>query len=209
MNTIIALGNNWRPHLPNKAVCTERPDRCLSIESRLTAMQAWVQYTTAKKIDTQSMLLFTGGKTNANVPHSEAAAMVKYLQRKGCDVDEEHILREEESLSTIENAENTKLLLHEINRDIDEKITLVTSPYHLHRATCVFRRQFADSIICGVESTRPMNDEKMTKRNVFSQKKERSWDWHMKHSIDQCLRLITLIDPKGYILNTLTNHRGK
>ena len=209
MTTTIALGNNWRNEGPEGVNPSERPDRFLSIESRLTAERAWEQYQAYREANRNALLVLTGGRTNEQVPCSEAVAMKEYLRRKGMDVDNENIILEEESLNTPENATNTRELLEARNDESDKHITVVTSPYHLKRARSTFMNEFPDSLVYGVESTSLQAGKTATDRDEFAAQITSSWDWRKKYCIDLGIRLISMIDRKGRIIKMLTKNRGQ
>jgi vancomycin permeability regulator SanA len=91
-------------------------------------------------------LVFTGGKTSGAV--SEARLMAEIASTLGVGPAQE--LLEEESRSTVENAELTAKLL---GRDDNRKLILVTRPSHLPRALRIFERRPEFRGIEGVAST--------------------------------------------------------
>lgn len=71
-----------------------------------------------------------------------AAALMK-LQAESLGVPQRHILLEDKSITTVQEAEYTKEMLHKYGY---KSIILVTSPYHSRRATVIFRRVMGDGI---------------------------------------------------------------
>lgn len=203
----VGLGNNWRKDIPDDFVdSNERPDRYLSVESRLTALQSWVQHQIALEADPNSILVFSGGKTNQDVPYSEAEAMLIYLEEQGIHIGE-NLLIDEDSLNTPENARNVFDLLEANHHPTDSDITVVSSPYHTRRVLQTFKKMFRDATIRTVDSTEPIEGE--TKRNDFARKIEQSLDWRKKAIVDEMLRLIGLIDTQDSLIRLLTRRRGK
>ncbi len=81
------------------------------------------------KDPTPPVLVPSGGQgTDETV--SEADAMAEYLREKG--IPEEHILIENQSMTTFENLRNSKKLIEE--RSGEHYTALVTSNYHVYRA---------------------------------------------------------------------------
>ncbi len=204
MSIIIGLGNNWRQELP---VPCPRSDRCLSLESRLTAFQAGVQYKIALVTDPNSILILSGGRTNTNIVDSEASAMLQYLKHMNLVTGEERILLEESSLNTPENSDNVHELLVKNNIDIDSELTIVSSPFHVPRALQAFRKRFTNAALLGIASTTPIADNHH--RNAYAKKKQLSRDWYIKTTIDTLLRLIGTFDTNDNIVRFLTRQRGK
>lgn len=86
----------------------------------------------------------TGGGTARNNPDAtEAGEMAKWLIEKG--IDESRIIIEDESLSTVSNAQHTCKLLNESYPRI-EHLAIVTSDYHQGRGALLFE---AEAILSG------------------------------------------------------------
>ncbi|MFP8956583.1 YdcF family protein [Natrialbaceae archaeon A-CW3] len=86
-------------------------------------------------------LVFSGGRTNQVRPWSECAVMEAYALE--ASVDPERIRLEERSLDTIGNGYFSRRLIDELPTDVDT-VYLVTSEYHLERATYVFDQCLGD-----------------------------------------------------------------
>lgn len=86
-----------------------------------------------------ALIVCTGGgtaKNNKNV--TEAGQMAKWLMEKG--IDEDRIIVENKSMSTVGNARNTCSILAKSYPQITH-LALVTSDYHLPRASLLFHTQ--------------------------------------------------------------------
>jgi len=79
-------------------------------------------------------LILSGGKTNSDIPYSEAEVMYSYLDSK---LNKSKIIIEDKSLDTIGNAFFTRLIFENI-RSIN-KGYIVSSCYHQRRAEYIFR----------------------------------------------------------------------
>lgn len=82
-----------------------------------------------------SKVIVSGGIIGSNVI-TEADAMYKYLKDK--KVDARRIIKEDKSTSTFENIKFSKKILKN-NNDLDKKILIVTSDFHLPRALSISR----------------------------------------------------------------------
>lgn len=92
-------------------------------------------------------LLLSGGRANPDVPLSESEVMRRYAVENGVAHDE--LLLEDSSLDTIGNGYFCRLLL--ADRDLAvSTVHLVTSCYHVDRATFVFEQCFGDD--CRIET---------------------------------------------------------
>jgi uncharacterized SAM-binding protein YcdF (DUF218 family) len=81
-------------------------------------------------------LVMTGGPSTRHA--IEADVMAAYARERG--VPPSQLLRERESLDTIENARNTLALLRtRLGQKRAPRVILVTSDYHIRRATRLFR----------------------------------------------------------------------
>jgi len=79
--------------------------------------------------------IFTGGDKASG--HVEAEEMYKLALKRG--IPPKAIIREAQSSSTYENAVYTKKIL--LNYGIDDRVILVTSPYHMRRALYCFKKE--------------------------------------------------------------------
>lgn len=86
-----------------------------------------------------------GGTARNNDSVTEAGEMAKWLARKG--IDEARIIVEDESLSTVNNAQYTCELLHTQYPQVTQ-LAIVTSDYHQGRGPLLFQ---AESILCGYD----------------------------------------------------------
>lgn len=82
-----------------------------------------------KKDPTPPMMIPSGGQ-GSDEDLSEAAAMAQYLRDHG--IPDDHILLEDQSLTTLENLQNSKALIDA--RPGRKYTVLVTSNYHVYRA---------------------------------------------------------------------------
>lgn len=101
---------------------------------RLQAGLAYIK----KHPDTK--IILSGGK-GPGEKISEAEAMKNYLVNNG--VDEGRIIEEDKSLNTLQNLENTKKIIDDINRTNgtdNNNIVLVTSNFHMFRAKFLAER---------------------------------------------------------------------
>lgn len=79
-----------------------------------------------------------GGTASGNKKVTEAGQMANWLVRKG--IAEDRIIIEDKSLSTVTNARNTCQILAESYPQVSH-LALVTSDYHLYRASLLFHTQ--------------------------------------------------------------------
>ena len=86
--------------------------------------------------------IVSGGQ-GPNEPIAEADAMYDYLVQRGIDPD--RIIREDESLNTTQNIENS---LGFLNPDTD-RIGIVSNDYHVFRALAIARKHGMKNI-CGI-----------------------------------------------------------
>ncbi|MFP9190125.1 YdcF family protein [Natronosalvus vescus] len=86
-------------------------------------------------------LIFSGGRTNQVLPRSESAEMEAYGLEAGIDPD--RIRLENRSLDTIGNGYFSRRLIDGLPTAVDT-VYLVTSAYHLERATYVFDQCVGD-----------------------------------------------------------------
>ncbi|MFP8890246.1 YdcF family protein [Natrialbaceae archaeon A-CW2] len=82
-------------------------------------------------------LLFTGGFTNPAARQAECVIMKQYAVDAGVGPD--RIILENRALDTIGNGYFSRLLVDNLPRTTD-RVTLVTSDYHLERATYIFEQ---------------------------------------------------------------------
>lgn len=83
-------------------------------------------------------IVVSGGK-GAGETITEAEAMKRYLTQHG--VNEERIIKEENSTNTSENLKFTAKILKEMDKKESLKITIVTSDFHVFRAKFLAARQ--------------------------------------------------------------------
>ena len=92
------------------------------------------------------MLVLSGAKGDAE-PCSEAEAMEAYLLGQGADAD--HLLKEEQSFSTVENLAYSRVMIEKREMLLNRKpvparqprIGIITSNFHLCRAGMIAKKQ--------------------------------------------------------------------
>jgi uncharacterized SAM-binding protein YcdF (DUF218 family) len=82
-------------------------------------------------------ILVSGGPANYLEPWAKEAEIIKGLYLL-CGLPEEHILIEDKSLNTHENAMNSKAILEKLG---EKKFLLITSSLHMRRAIACFKKQ--------------------------------------------------------------------
>lgn len=82
-------------------------------------------------------LLFTGGVTHPREQRSECELMRAHAVNAGINPD--RILLEDRALDTIGNGYYSRLLVEDLQRTV-KGITLITSDYHLERASYIFEQ---------------------------------------------------------------------
>lgn len=93
----------------------------------------------------QSLMIMTGG-LGFQEQISEAKVMSEYLQKQH-QIAESRILLEDQSTSTQQNLSHTQMLLAAHQITLSEPIVIVTSDFHLLRATAIAKRQGYQQII--------------------------------------------------------------
>ena len=126
-----------------------KPDGSLSKTLKLRLDKA-LEYA---KENPETMLVLSGAKGDAE-PCSEAEAMEAYLLEQGADAS--HLLREEQSFSTVENLAYSKVMIEkrenllwqepERKAEADRllhapRIGIITSNFHLFRAGMIAKKQ--------------------------------------------------------------------
>ena len=94
----------------------------------------------------ETMLVLSGAKGDAE-PCSEAEAMEAYLLGQGADAD--HLLKEEQSFSTVENLAYSRVMIEKREMLLNRKpvparqprIGIITSNFHLCRAGMIAKKQ--------------------------------------------------------------------
>ncbi len=87
-----------------------------------------------------SIIIFSGAAQDTSGP-SNAAAMKKQAVAAG--IEEKFIFTEEYGRTTAENAENTSVLVNELNL---HRVILVTSAYHQRRANMEFTKWLGENV---------------------------------------------------------------
>lgn len=82
----------------------------------------------------ETICIVSGGQ-GRNEPDSEAQVMYTYLVQKG--IDGERILREDQSVNTMENLRNSSAFLDKVK----DRVGIVTSDFHVFRAMHLARGQ--------------------------------------------------------------------
>ncbi len=101
------------------------------------------------KQDRDSKVIVSGGK-GRDEDRTEAEVMEDYLVLHG--IDRSRIIREDRSTSTFENLLYTKELLGTLNSGTAAKLLLVTSDYHVFRASFLARRLGLTVVAVGAPS---------------------------------------------------------
>lgn len=99
--------------------------------------------TSAEKYPNAYIAVTGGGTARNNSSVTEAGQMAKWLIKRG--IDESRIIIEDESLSTVNNAQFTCAILNEKHPQI-EHLAIVTSDYHQGRGALLFE---AEAILSG------------------------------------------------------------
>ena len=89
-----------------------------------------------------TICIVSGGQ-GTNEPFSEAEGMAKYLLDKG--IDEHRIVLEDKSTSTVENIQNSKILMEESYNGVG----IVTNNFHVFRAVQIAKVQGLEGV-CGI-----------------------------------------------------------
>ena len=96
------------------------------------------------KIKNPHLIILSGGYTNPHCNISEALMMKNYMEKNNYNMD--NVILEEKSMDTVGNAVYSKILLSEMGIEYDS-ITLVTSCFHMNRASKIFEYIFKESKI--------------------------------------------------------------
>lgn len=91
-------------------------------------------------------LVLAGGKVDPNRNGPTLAQSMKELMCNRLGINEKHVVLEDESRSTYENAANACQRLNDQGFD---RVVLVTDATHLHRSTLCFKKQGVDVIPVG------------------------------------------------------------
>lgn len=89
-----------------------------------------------------TICIVSGGQ-GTNEPFSEAEGMAEYLLDKG--IDEHRIVLEDKSTSTVENIQNSKILMEESYNGVG----IVTNNFHVFRAVQIAKIQGLEGV-CGI-----------------------------------------------------------
>lgn len=103
------------------------------------------------KVKTDVKAIVSGGQ-GADELISEAEAMGRYLISRG--IDEDRIIYEDKSTSTMENIYFSKRIINDISDKKDIKVLIVTSDYHMFRAKMICRKLGLQSF--GISSESPI-----------------------------------------------------
>lgn len=99
-----------------------------------------------QKCKTKPMIIPSGGQ-GSDEKLSEAEAMKRYLLEKG--IEEEHILLEDRSATTMENIKNSREII--MNRQGGKRTALVSSNYHVYRCLSYAKQQDFDCVGIGAK----------------------------------------------------------
>ncbi len=83
-----------------------------------------------------SVAILTGGQ-GSDEEISEAEGMYRWLVEQG--INENRLIKEDQSISTVENIALTKAIMEE--KEMDMHITLVTNEFHMYRASQLAKEQ--------------------------------------------------------------------
>ncbi len=118
---MIVLGAKVRPDGPSPA-----------LQRRLDKAAEYLK-------DHPDVLVIVSGGQGSNEPMSEAQAMAEYLETAG--VASWRIYREETSATTIENLDNSKILMEQMGYDLERTpVIVVSSSFHLARVRMLCNR---------------------------------------------------------------------
>jgi uncharacterized SAM-binding protein YcdF (DUF218 family) len=110
-------------------------------------------------------IIFSGGMTNPSAGITEADVMKKYAIFRG--VPQHKIILEERALDTIGNAIFAKETLEERFKEL----YIVTSCYHIHRASFIFKMVFGEkynlNFHCAGEEKRRSEEKKLDQTKRF------------------------------------------
>lgn len=111
----------------------------------------------------ESTVLISGGRTPAG--HVEALVMSQWLMERG--IDENRIVAEGRSWSTVSNAWHSRRVADDIGLDYSQGITVVTNDFHLHRGVVNYTVTFGPDVkVYGVAGGSPIawNDAEQRKK---------------------------------------------
>jgi len=142
-------------------------------------------------------LILSGGKTAGPDQPSEAEIMKLYLLHEYPNLSNFPIRLEEESIDSIENARFTSEILKD---NKEESILLITSDYHMLRASRDFQGQGLNIEKLpaeGIVSEHSSENEKFIRTYLKSQGIKK------KQVVELALRQMMKLDPKGKLLTLL------
>lgn len=99
------------------------------------ALQARLDTAYEYAVDNPQALVIVSGGQGTGEDVTEAYAMAEYLKSKG--LDEKRLILEDESTSTYENIEYSKMLMD----SMDASVVLVTNHFHVYRGVGVAKKQ--------------------------------------------------------------------
>lgn len=202
---LVVLGSEFRSDIPKKSGHELRPN-ALGLEAKIRALAAgeMLQNETVEKV------IFSGGQTAGAAYPSQAAAMWEYLKKRYPHVQEDHIILEEGSIDTVENAKKIADLLDQYG--LDNVILLLTSEWHLKRAQKIFENQGIETEPLSAEELLASRGQKGSAREPYKEflrsyrSSSRVKIEKMKEAI---LRALLIVDPEGKIPRRITQNRGK
>ena len=147
MNFIIVLGNKLLPNGDLSQILINRLDKTYEL------------YKTGK----YDYIIVSGGKVGDS-KYTEAYQMKRYLSELKIPVNK--IIKEEISRNTIENAKECLKIIN--NLDV-QKITVITSDFHLDRVKYIFKDFFENIIIEYVQSDNGF-DENFLQKSILNEK---------------------------------------
>ncbi len=115
----------------------------------------------------QIPMILSGAK-GQDEPMAEAEAMYAYLRKKGADM--RGIYREEKASTTLENLQNSRALAEKLGCE-GERVTVVTSEFHLFRAVYLAQRLGMEPGAVAATTRAPFFRINYELREVFSMAK--------------------------------------
>lgn len=197
MNTVIALGKNWRAYPPKEPDLRFRLR--LSIESKLTALAAGEMYRRGEV----TQIIFSSGATAGSGFPSEAKAMAEYLFAHCPEVPRSVVRLEERSIDTAGNAEEIARMGYAHNAL--DLIYLLSVRFHFPRAAKLFEEY-------GVHVVPRYSEEILDKRSSHHRRLVRSYKRSLRYRFEELkeviLRLerVLLCDFDGRLLRKVTKY---
>ena len=97
-------------------------------------------------LENKDTLVICTGAQGPYEPVSEAQGGKDYLLKKG--IEESRILLEDQSYNTVQNIRNSKALIEKKTDPLTQRIVIVSSDYHLFRASLLAKREGFKDVSC-------------------------------------------------------------